>query len=325
MASERGIIERWSRQERGILKEIETHLSTVEEMVLSPDQLNQATSLIAGLCLSLSKQLETKAEKKQSDQLSQLMNDDLGQLFSTLLTDRVPRLADGADVTRQAKNVLSKTGVPASMPFLDQCQLVGLRMFGTVAPTIIGKAVRKRIRKEAQTFLMPGEQQALSTGVKALKASGVQVNVNQLGEEVLGDIEARKHMDAYLELLETDSIDTISVKSSSICAQLSVLAFETSLQRICEALRELYRAARGSDGKPDKLVMLDMEAYRDLELTFTAFRTVLDEPEFHSLKAGIVLQAYLPDSHEVHQALIDWAKERRTRGRAHSTPPGQRG
>ena len=137
MASERGIIERWSRQERGILKEIETHLSTVEEMVLSPDQLNQATSLIAGLCLSLSKQLETKAEKKQSDQLSQLMNDDLGQLFSTLLTDRVPRLADGADVTRQAKNVLSKTGVPASMPFLDQCQLVGLRMFGTVAPTII--------------------------------------------------------------------------------------------------------------------------------------------------------------------------------------------
>ena len=95
-----------------------------------------------------------------------------------------------------------------------------------------------------------------------------------------------------------------------------MLAFETSLQRICEALRELYRAARGSDGKPDKLVMLDMEAYRDLELTFTAFRTVLDEPEFHSLKAGIVLQAYLPDSHEVHQALIDWAKERRTRGGA---------
>ncbi|MGB0645525.1 MAG: bifunctional proline dehydrogenase/L-glutamate gamma-semialdehyde dehydrogenase [Bradymonadia bacterium] len=314
MASERTLIEGWSRQEQGILKEIETHLATVEEMVLSPTQLNQATSMIAGLCLALSKHLETKAEKKQSDQLSQLMNDDLGQLFSTLLTDRVPRLADGADVTRQARNVLSKTGVPASMPLLDQCQLMGLKMFGTVAPKLIGNAVRKRIRKEAQTFLMPGEQQALSAGVKSLKASGVQVNVNQLGEEVLGDIEARKHMDAYLELLNTESIDTISVKSSSICAQLSVLAFDTSLHRICDALRELYRAARGENGQSDKLVMLDMEAYRDLEMTFTAFKTVLDEPEFLSLKAGIVLQAYLPDSHDVHQGLIEWAKARRARG-----------
>ena len=50
-----------------------------------------------------------------------------------------------------------------------------------------------------------------------------------------------------------------------------------------------------------------MEEYRDLDLTVTAFREVLDEPEFLPLSAGIVLQAYLPDSHRVQRALTAWA------------------
>ena len=59
-----------------------------------------------------------------------------------------------------------------------------------------------------------------------------------------------------------------------------------------------------------------MEEYRDLDLTVTAFREVLDEPEFLALRAGIVLQAYLPDSHRVQRALTEWAIARRRRGGA---------
>ena len=59
-----------------------------------------------------------------------------------------------------------------------------------------------------------------------------------------------------------------------------------------------------------------MEEYRDLDLTVTAFRQVLDEPEFLALRAGIVLQAYLPDSHRVQRALTEWAIARRRRGGA---------
>ncbi|MGC4015298.1 MAG: proline dehydrogenase family protein, partial [Luteolibacter sp.] len=69
------------------------------------------------------------------------------------------------------------------------------------------------------------------------------------------------------------------------------------------------------NGKP-KFVNLDMEEYRDLHLTCDAFRTVLDEPEFMKLEAGIVLQAYLPDSWPVQKDLIAWAKDRVARGGA---------
>ncbi|HUK62957.1 MAG TPA: bifunctional proline dehydrogenase/L-glutamate gamma-semialdehyde dehydrogenase, partial [Dongiaceae bacterium] len=65
-----------------------------------------------------------------------------------------------------------------------------------------------------------------------------------------------------------------------------------------------------------KFINLDMEEYRDLDLTVTAFREVLDEPEFLPLSAGIVLQAYLPDSFRAQCALTEWARGRRARGGA---------
>jgi RHH-type proline utilization regulon transcriptional repressor/proline dehydrogenase/delta 1-pyrroline-5-carboxylate dehydrogenase len=123
-------------------------------------------------------------------------------------------------------------------------------------------------------------------------------------------------MDAYLALLENGEVNTISVKVSSICAQLNVLAFEASLDRVCDHLEELYRKAMVMGGEQPKMVMLDMEAYRDLELTHRAFVRVLSKPEFKQLSAGIVLQAYLPDSHGVHEELLAWARVRTDEGGA---------
>ena len=53
-----------------------------------------------------------------------------------------------------------------------------------------------------------------------------------------------------------------------------------------------------------------MEEYRDLEITCEAFKRTLSEPEFQNLEAGIVLQAYLPDSLPILQDLTTWAKTR---------------
>jgi RHH-type proline utilization regulon transcriptional repressor/proline dehydrogenase/delta 1-pyrroline-5-carboxylate dehydrogenase len=55
---------------------------------------------------------------------------------------------------------------------------------------------------------------------------------------------------------------------------------------------------------------MDMEEYRDLHLTKELFQKVLDEEEFHHFSAGIVLQAYLPDSFEIQKELTEWAMRR---------------
>ena len=49
-------------------------------------------------------------------------------------------------------------------------------------------------------------------------------------------------------------------------------------------------------------------------MTLDAFMSVLDEPEFLNVHAGIVLQAYLPDSHAALEELITFSKRRHREG-----------
>jgi len=291
-------------------------LETISGRPLTDEGLSRTASEVAGYLLLMTQGHETETESERHAELARMMGDRRWQLFSTLLTDRVPRLTSGADVVRQATHVLRQTGMPTAMSAWDQLQLRAMGWFGPIVPGIVGAGVRQRIRKEALPFLIPGEPAALAQAVESMKGPGVRVNVNQLGEEVLGHDEAERHMAAYLGLLATPEVDTISVKVSSICAQLNVLAWEDSFARVCASLERLYIAAMGDGSRPAKLVMLDMEAYRDLELTHRAFVEVLGREAFKGLKAGIVLQAYLPDSHAVQAELIAWAQARREKGGA---------
>ena len=100
---------------------------------------------------------------------------------------------------------------------------------------------------------------------------------------------------------------------------------------LADRLRQLYRVAKANtfvraDGtRSPKFVNLDMEEYRDLKLTVELFKKVLNEPEFKEFSAGIVLQAYLPDAHEIQKELTLWAMDRvKRKGRADQNPDRQR-
>jgi RHH-type proline utilization regulon transcriptional repressor/proline dehydrogenase/delta 1-pyrroline-5-carboxylate dehydrogenase len=140
---------------------------------------------------------------------------------------------------------------------------------------------------------------------------GVKINVNPLGEAILSDAEADERMTAVIGRVDRGDVDYVSVKVSAVVANLDAMAFEQSVDRICERLRALYR--RAENASPKTFVNLDMEEYRDLELTLQSFMRVLDESEFDSIDAGIVLQAYLPDSHDALERLGAWALARHAR------------
>ncbi|MEY4008531.1 MAG: hypothetical protein RL232_58 [Actinomycetota bacterium] len=101
-------------------------------------------------------------------------------------------------------------------------------------------------------------------------------------------------------------VDYVSVKLSSVASQIIALDREGTLERVSEKLRQIYRQSIATG----TFVNLDMEEFRDLRLTVDAFKLVLSEGEFKNLYAGLVLQAYLPESHEVFAELVDWSIER---------------
>ena len=109
-------------------------------------------------------------------------------------------------------------------------------------------------------------------------------------------------------------VDYVSIKVSATVPPFSPWAFQEAVGHIAGRLVPLYGLAAGS--APPKFINLDMEEYRDLDLTIAVFMAVLDRAEFAGLEAGIVLQAYLPDAMSAMHRLQAWAADRRARGGA---------
>jgi RHH-type proline utilization regulon transcriptional repressor/proline dehydrogenase/delta 1-pyrroline-5-carboxylate dehydrogenase len=208
---------------------------------------------------------------------------------------------------------------------MEWWERVGLTLgalMGQYLPSLVVPPIVARLRHETEALILSGEEEDLRRYLAERRAAGIRLNLNQLGEAILGEAEAARRLEAYLALLAREDVEYISVKVSSVSSQLELTAFRPTVEIVKERLRSLYRQARSHhyrhpDGRATpKFVNLDMEEYRDLALTVTAFREVLDEAEFLELPAGIVLQAYLPESHRVQRDLVAWAIARGARGGA---------
>ena len=184
------------------------------------------------------------------------------------------------------------------------------------AARLVVPAARQRVRAEMAGVILPANRWRLARHAERRRRQGIRLNVNVLGEAILGEDEAEQRLQRVLDVLGQPDVDYVSVKISSICSQLDVLRFEREVERIASRLRRLYDAANGY--RPAKFVNLDMEEYRDLELTLAVFRRVLDEDAYAGTTAGIVLQAYLPDSLPALEELC-------AMGSAASRPGGRRG
>ena len=251
-----------------------------------------------------------------------MMADPHGKELTIALADQAFRSHRPERIADQLAYLLERYGVPQ---YMDWWERVALLLGGAMAhylPSLVVPPIVARLRHETQNVILPGEEEDLRRYLEERRRAGLRLNLNQLGEAILGEAEAARRLEAYLALLARDDVEYISVKVSSVFSQIDLVAFRATVARVAERLRTLYRAAarhryRHPDGRvTPKFINLDMEEYRDLDLTVTAFREVLDEPEFLPLSAGIVLQAYLPDSHRVQRALTEWARARRARGGA---------
>jgi RHH-type transcriptional regulator, proline utilization regulon repressor / proline dehydrogenase / delta 1-pyrroline-5-carboxylate dehydrogenase len=265
---------------------------------------------------------QTPEERAQTRKLARMMADPHGKELTIALADQAFRSRRPERTADQLAYLLERYGVPQ---YMDWWERVALQLGGAMAhylPSLVVPPIVSRLRHETQNVILPGEEEDLRRYLEERHRLGLRLNLNQLGEAILGEAEATRRLEAYLALLARDDVEYISVKVSSIFSQIDLVAFRASAESVAERLRTLYRAAaRHRYHHPDgrvtpKFINLDMEEYRDLDLTVTAFQEVLDEPEFLPLSAGIVLQAYLPDSHRVQRALTAWATARRRRGGA---------
>ncbi|MBK7722066.1 MAG: bifunctional proline dehydrogenase/L-glutamate gamma-semialdehyde dehydrogenase [Austwickia sp.] len=256
---------------------------------------------------------QTPAEQATTDQLAALLRDEEGLDLAVRFVDRVARPEDPKVAARDLSRLSTKT----AKSFLGKLDLAMLGL-GTVAaplaPPLVVPLARARLRQIIGHLVVDARDPALAKHLAAAQRQGFQLNVNLLGEAVLGEREAASRTQRVIEMLSRDDVDYVSIKVSSLVSQISTWDTEGTVARCIERLRPLYQVAR--DKSPHGFVNLDMEEYRDLDLTVELFTRLLAEPQFHDLEAGIVLQAYLPDALPAMDKLIAWAQERRAQGGA---------
>lgn len=267
---------------------------------------------LAEALLSAALRQQTGEERAGSAKLARLMEDPEGKTFTFAMVDGVFRSRRAGIVADRWRRLLDEFGTPRYLTGLERF-LMRLGAFGSrILPGFTMRAVEGQMRRESSRVILPGEPEPLHHYLTRRRSEGFRLNLNHLGEAVLGEKEAARRLEAVLGLLADPAVDYVSVKISAIFSQIHLIARDSTLEEIRARLRILYRAAASLG----KFVNLDMEEYRDLALTVDAFRGVLDEPEFRSLSAGIVLQAYLPDSFAALRELNDWACRRLAAGGA---------
>ena len=103
----------------------------------------------------------------------------------------------------------------------------------------------KKMKNDSRHAIISGEIDALQTYLQRRKSEGVRININHLGEAVLGEEEALAQLHMYLQDLKNPAIEYISVKISTLFSQIDPLAFDHSVSMISARLAELYRTAAG--------------------------------------------------------------------------------
>jgi RHH-type proline utilization regulon transcriptional repressor/proline dehydrogenase/delta 1-pyrroline-5-carboxylate dehydrogenase len=247
-----------------------------------------------------------------AERLAGVLKDPNGLDFTVGFVDGVMRPEDvmvaGYNLQRVAKLA------PAFLPPVLRGAIGVGGVMGPVLPWVVIPAARKVLRQMVGHLVVDATPDKLGPAIAALRESGNRLNINLLGEAVLGEKEALRRLEGTRELLARDDVDYVSIKVSSIASQLSMWAFDEAVDRVVKRLTPLYELAAAS--ATPKFINLDMEEYRDLDLTIAVFERILDQPRLLNLEAGIVLQAYLPDALGALQGLTQWAQARRAGGGA---------
>lgn len=192
---------------------------------------------------------------------------------------------------------------------------------GGLLGAVAGRAIKRNIKTLARQFIAGSKPEKALKQIEALVKEGRSYTVDLLGEVVLSDREANLYTERYLELIdvlaEFEDIHAggrkvageltgshISLKVSSFYSRLDPVDWEGSIEGVKKGLRPLFEKAR----EKGTAITFDMEHYHLKDITIAIFKSILEEfPDFPS--AGIAIQAYLKESGNDLEGLIEWARQ----------------
>ena len=266
--------------------------------------------------LSKSEKEITADELKEQKKYAILIQNPNDKTLLSKLLDESSQIRNNKKLALRMKVLFDRYGVPEFFSSTDTFLIQLYKAFGYWFDFIAVPIFKNRLRSDTAKVIIDEKPSSLNAHLSQRRQQNIGQNVNLLGEVVLGDGEANYRYVHYLDALKDPQINYISIKISGIYAQINALNYEQNKIDLCERLTRIYQQSidypyvdeKGVSSS--KFVNLDMEEYKDTELTLDVFKTVLSLPQFKNYMAGIVVQAYLPDAWNFQTELLEFARQR---------------
>ena len=243
--------------------------------------------------------------------------------------DVVPACRNLDDLARHLTGFLREVDEPP--PPISVAMRMGTSKPGRVA---LGRAAATGVRHMAHRFIVGESPQAAMGDLRELYKDGIASSVDLLGEATVTQAEAQRYAERCSEALDTlvresarwpsrpqleaDSAGplpraNLSVKVSALTPLLRPDAPERGKRDAADRLRGLLRQARELGAH----LHIDMESLDSRDAVLELVLELLAEDEFREgPSAGMVLQAYLRDSPQTLDTVLEWTAGAGA-GRAH--------
>jgi RHH-type proline utilization regulon transcriptional repressor/proline dehydrogenase/delta 1-pyrroline-5-carboxylate dehydrogenase len=202
-----------------------------------------------------------------------------------------------------------------------------MRMSGTKpGRAALGAAAAAGVRHMAHRFIVGETPKAALKTIRHLWDNGAAVSLDLLGEATVTQAEADRYAARCLDALETlagaapswperpvleaDSFGplprvNLSVKVSALTPLLRPEAPEIGREDAARRMRPLLVRAKELGAH----LHIDMESVDTIEATLGLVFELLDDPELRAgPSSGVVMQAYLRESPEQLERVLDWAR-----------------
>ena len=267
---------------------------------------------------------------KALDQMAMDMASQDAELRAALFrfVDVTPACRNLDDLARHLTDYLGE--VDDRPPPLEAAMKMSHSMPGRAA---LGAAAATGVRRMAHRFIVGETPRDALKSIRQMWDHGAAVSLDLLGEATVTQAEADRYAERCLDALETlgpaapgwperpvleaDSLGSLprvnlSVKVSALSPLLRPEAPDVGREDAARRMRPLLARAHELGAH----LHIDMESVDTLEATMQLVFDLLDEPQFaDGPSSGVVLQAYLRESPEQLEQVIEWA------GRTRRRPP----
>jgi len=224
---------------------------------VTEEHLNKTLELARGL----QKGVSTAKDNIFVERIGPIVNAPKSKIFLIRLMDVAFRSSDYKKVSKYISKLLKKPeNYKGLFKWYEKILINIYKSIGSKVPAVSIPTLLSQIKSVTNSIVFYVGDVKFADWYKKRKDEGVQLNVNLIGEMLVGNDEGDERIEDYKHLINQDNVDYISIKISTIYSHINAFAYGSTVENLVKRLSLLYDEVLNVKKKTGvaKFINLDM-------------------------------------------------------------------